>query len=47
MIPNYATTLTDGSKDGDTAGPACVTPSDTLISITGQCLYFFSGDQSY
>ena len=26
---NYETIFTDGSKDGDTAGSACVTPSDT------------------
>ena len=28
-FPNYETIFTDGSKDGDTAGSACVTPSDT------------------
>ena len=28
-FPNYVTIFTDGSKDGDTAGSACVTPSDT------------------
>ena len=28
-FPNYETIYTDGSKDGDTAGSACVTPSDT------------------
>ena len=26
---NYETIFTDGSKDGDTAGSACFTPSDT------------------
>ena len=26
---NYESIFTDGSKDGDTAGSACVTPSDT------------------
>ena len=28
-FPNYETIFTDGLKDADTAGPACVTPSDT------------------
>ena len=28
-FPNYETIFTDGSKDGDIAGSACVTPSDT------------------
>ena len=28
-FPSYETIFTDGSKDGDTAGSACVTPSDT------------------
>ena len=28
-FPNYETIFTDGSKDGDTAGSACVTPSYT------------------
>ena len=28
-FPNYETIFADGSKDGDTAGSACVTPSDT------------------
>ena len=28
-FPNYETIFTDGSKDGDTAGSACVSPSDT------------------
>ena len=28
-FPNYETIFTDGSKDDDTAGSACVTPSDT------------------
>ena len=28
-FPSYETIFTDGSKDGDTAGAACVTPSDT------------------
>ena len=28
-FPNYETIFTDGSKAGDTAGSACVTPSDT------------------
>ena len=28
-FPGYETIFTDGSKDGDTAGSACVTPSDT------------------
>ena len=28
-FPNYETIFTDGSIDGDTAGSACVTPSDT------------------
>ena len=28
-FPNYETIFTDGSKDGDTAGSACVIPSDT------------------
>ena len=28
-FPNYETIFTDGSKDGNTAGSACVTPSDT------------------
>ena len=28
-FPNYETIFTDGSKDGDTAGSACVTPSVT------------------
>ena len=28
-FPNYETIFTDGSKDGDTTGSACVTPSDT------------------
>ena len=28
-FPSYETKFTDGSKDGDTAGSACVTPSDT------------------
>ena len=28
-FPNYKTIFTDGSKDGDTAGSACVTLSDT------------------
>ena len=27
-FPNYETIFTDGSKDGDTAGSACVTPSE-------------------
>ena len=28
-FPNYETIFPDGSKDGNTAGSACVTPSDT------------------
>lgn len=28
-FPNYETTFTCGSKDSDTAGSACVIPSDT------------------
>ena len=28
-FPSYETIFTDGSKDGDTAGSACVSPSDT------------------
>ena len=28
-FPNYENIFTDGSKDGDTAGSACVSPSDT------------------
>ena len=28
-FPSYETIFRDGSKDGDTAGSACVTPSDT------------------
>ena len=28
-FPNYETIFTDGSKDGDTAGSACVIPSET------------------
>ena len=28
-FPNYETIFTDGSKDGDTAGSASVTPTDT------------------
>ena len=28
-FPNYETIFTDGSKDGGTAGSACVIPSDT------------------
>ena len=28
-FPNYETIFTDGYKDGDTAGSACVTASDT------------------
>ena len=28
-FPNYGTIFTDGSKDGDTAGSAGLTPSDT------------------
>ena len=28
-FPSYETIFTNGSKDGDTAGSACVTPSDT------------------
>ena len=28
-FPSYETIFTDGSKDGDTAGSACVTPTDT------------------
>ena len=31
-FPNYETIFTDGSKDGDTAGSACVTPSETYKS---------------
>ena len=28
-FPNYETIITDCSKDGDTDGSACITPSDT------------------
>ena len=45
---NYETILTDGSKDGDTAGSACVTPSDTYkCRLPDSASIFFSGDQSY
>ena len=43
-FPSYETIFTDGSKDGDTAGSACVTPSDTYkCRLPDQCLYFLSG----
>ena len=46
-FPNYETIITDGSKDGDTAGSACVTPSETYKSRLPDNASFFSGGQSY
>ena len=44
----YQTIFTNGSKDGDTAGSACVTPSDRYKCRLSDVLpLFFSGDQSY
>ena len=46
--PKTTNQPTDGSKDGDTAGSACVTPSDTYkCRLPDNASVFFSGDQSY
>ena len=41
---NYETVFTDGPKDGDTAGSACVTPSDTYKSRLPENASIFSAE---
>ena len=43
-FPNYETIFTDGSKDGDTAGSACVTPSNTYKCRLPDSASIFSAD---
>ena len=43
-FPNNETIFTDGSKDGDTAGSACVTPSDTNKSRLPDSASIFSAE---
>ena len=40
-FPNYETIFTDGSKDGDAAGSACITPSDTYKRRLPNNAYIF------
>ena len=40
-FPNFEIIFTDGSKDGDTAGSACITPSDTYkCRLPNSCSIF-------
>ena len=43
-FPSYETIFTGGSKDGDTAGSACVTPSDTYKSRLPDNASIFSAE---
>ena len=45
--PNYETIFTDGSKDGDTAGSVCVTPTDTSICRLPDNASIFSAEIKY